>query len=423
MRDHELRRRAVAEMHLRRWPNLPVPCLIMQWVVIVDDTERTAELAAIERLAEPRDVVGNPSHREGFVREGVRFAWEKHSEGSSLTLFGRRSDSALFVDPRADPALAEAIDWAEALPGKVVRSTCIWLAECDAGAQALLAQAPVRGEELVSCRIGGAVRMWSDFRLNEDGYGRLLIAANGVGSRDLTRHVQRLQELGNYRNRALLGLPMAQETWPRLDVAEKRLKELADRVANSDERDDTLMESLSALSLELATISTGLSFRMDATRAYARLVEDRLAQLKCEPIPGFMSLDDFTQRRFLPAMNTCDAITQRVERLAIRAEQLSSLLRARIEARIENQNAQQLRSMERSVAMQVRLQQLVEGLSVVALSYYLIGLIDFVVQGVPGNVLAMDRERLVALLVAPVLLVVWLVTRAVKNRVLNAPED
>ena len=422
MRDHELRRRAVAEMHLRRWPSLPVPCLIVQWVVTVDEADRPAELAAIEDRADRRDTIGNPSHREGTVRPGIRFAWEKHSEGSSLTLFALRSDGALFIDPAADPEVAEAIAWAESLPGDIVRSTRIWLTETDDQAKALLRAAPVSSDELVSCRIGGAIRMWSDFRLGADGYWRLLVAANGTGARDLTRHVQRLQELGNYRNRALLGLPMAQETWPRLDLAEKRLKGLADRVADSAERDDALMESLSALSLELATISTGLSFRMDATRAYARLVEERLAQLNCTPIPGYMSLDDFTQRRFLPAMNTCEAITKRVERLAVRTEQLSSLLRARIEARIESQNAELLHSMERSISMQVRLQQLVEGLSVVALSYYLLGLIAYLLDGLPEGALGVSKDFAVGMLVVPVLLGVWLVTRAVKNRVLGAPD-
>ncbi len=423
MKNHELRQRSVAEMHLRRWPSLPVPCLIVQWVVIVDPVDRPAELAGIEERADRRDAIGNPSHREGTVRPGIRFAWEKHSEGSSLTLFALRGDGALFIDPAADPEVAEAIAWAESLPGDIVRSTRIWLTETDEQAKALLRAAPVSSDELVSCRIGGAIRMWSDFRLGSDGYGRLLVAANGTGARDLTRQVQRLQELGNYRNRALLGLPMAQETWPRLDEAERRLKGLADRVAGSDERDDTLMESLSALSLELATISTGLSFRMDATRAYARLVEERLAQLNCEPIRGFMSLDDFTQRRFRPAMSTCEAITTRVERLALRTEQLSSLLRARIEARIEQQNAQLLRSMERSISMQVRLQQLVEGLSVVALSYYLIGLIAFFLDGLPSGLLGMSHDLVLGLLVLPVLLGVWLVTRAIKNRLLGSTDE
>ena len=46
MRDHELRKKAVGEMHLRRWPVLEVPCVIVQWVLIVDDDPAIASVIA-----------------------------------------------------------------------------------------------------------------------------------------------------------------------------------------------------------------------------------------------------------------------------------------------------------------------------------------------------------------------------------------
>ena len=67
-----------------------------------------------------------------------------------------------------------------------------------------------------------------------------------------------MQELGNYRNKALLGLPVARECWPKLDAAEVRLRDLADRIANNESRDDSLMEELSGLSLDLASFSTSM---------------------------------------------------------------------------------------------------------------------------------------------------------------------
>jgi len=420
MDDHELRKRAVAEMHLRRWPAIPVPCLIVQWVLMVDEAAGTTELAAIEAHAAEIHPVENPSHRSGSLTERIRFSWEQHSEGSSLTLLVPGAASEAYLNPESDKELRAALEWAQQLPGKIVRSTRIWIAESDADAEQLLERMDLKRDELVSGRIDGSIRIWSDFRLREDGFGRLVVAANGAETGDLTRAVQRLQELGNYRNRALLGLPVARECWPRLDEAERRLRDLADRVANSDERDDVLMEALSDLSLDLAGISTAIGFRMDATKAYAQLVEARLLQLKAEPVPGFASLDDFTQRRFRPAMNTCTATTERVRELAVRAEQLSSLLRARIDTRIENQNADLLHSMERSIAMQVRLQQLVEGLSVVALSYYLLGLVRFFFEGLPPERLLLSVDTIVGWLVIPVVLGVWLIMRLLKRRALSS---
>lgn len=420
MQDHELRRRAVGEMHLRRWPQLPVPCLILQWVLMVADGERAAELAAIEARAEAGPSSENPSHREGRLGDGIRFAWERHSEGTSLTIFSRHSGPEALRNPAAaDAALQEALAWATSLPGKIVRATCIWLAPDDRAIEQILPDLDLIPDELVSCRIGGAIRMWSDFRYKDDGFGRLLVAANGADTRDLTRRLQALQELGNYRNRALIGLPLARECWPQLDAAERQLRELAVRVAGSDERDDALMDALSGLSLELGAIAASISFRMDATRAYAQLVEERLAQLDEMAIPGFQSLTEFTQRRFRPAMNTCTATTERVRELTSRAAQLSSLLRARIETRIENQNAQLLHSMERSASMQLRLQQLVEGLSVVALSYYLIGLIAYLLKGLPHVSSGLSPEQTVSALVLPVVAVVWLTTNRLKKRLLK----
>ena len=176
------------------------------------------------------------------------------------------------------------------------------------------------------------------------------------------------------------------------------------------------MDILSKLSLELAAIETSISFRMDATRAYAQLVKDRLVQVDLRPIPGYASLADFTQRRFFPAMNTCKATTARVRQLALRAAQLASLLRARIETRIENQNAQLLHSMDQSTRMQVRLQQLVEGFSVVALSYYLIGLVGYLLGGLPLDRYGLEKNWVLAALVIPVVAGIWIGMRMLRKR-------
>nr|WP_230206697.1 DUF3422 family protein [Novosphingobium sp. Gsoil 351] len=103
----------------------------------------------------------------------------------------------------------------------------------------------------------------------------------------------------------------------------------------------------------------------------------------------------------------------------MRAAELSSLLRARIEARIEGQNAQLLHSMERSAKTQLRLQQLVEGFSVIALSYYLLSLAKLVLEGAEKHWHGFDAKLLIALLVVPTLLAIWLALRALKHRVLG----
>ena len=413
MREHELRRQVVGEMHLRRWPVLHVPCLIVQYVLAVDADERAEETAYL-----PGDDV-SAAHRAGTLPSGARYYWERHSEGSTIALFVDDPGMAcLATGFEAGPA-ADAVAWADGLPGRIVRATQILVVAEEAQAEAALAQLDFERGETVSCRLGEKVRMWSDFRLKPDGFGKVVVAAGGTHERDLTRFVQRLQELGNYRNRALLGLPAAQEAWPRLDAAEERLTSLANRIAADTETDDALMEDLSSLATELSAISTSMNYRMSATAAYAKLVEERLANLQVGKIEGYASLTDFTQRRFLPAVRTCAAATDRERQLSERAANLTSLLRARINTRIENQNGRLLRSMERSASMQLRLQQLVEGLSVVALSYYLVGLVGYMLKGMAHLTPGLDPDLVIALLVVPVVLAVWLALKSLKTRLLG----
>jgi uncharacterized membrane-anchored protein len=424
MRDHELRRKAVAEMHLRRWPLIESPSTIIQWVLMVADADREAELLAIKAKADDSDSIERPTHLAGTLGADVRFSWERHSEGTSLTLFVSGPVESGFGSLVDDARISSALEWALSLPGEVVRCTRILLVADDAAAAKAMENAEWEQDELVSSYVGTSeMRMWSDFRIKGDGFGRLVVAANATHPSDLTRTLQQLQELGNYRNRALLGLPLARASWPRLNAAESSLRDLANRVARNLETDDQLLDSLSDLSLELASLSTGMRFRMDATKAYARLVEERLEQLRPRPIKGYSSLDDFTQRRFRPAMNTCSASTDRLDELAVRAEQLSSLLRARIETRIENQNAELLVSMERSISLQVRLQQLVEGLSVVALSYYLLALIKLLLEGIAKSMPAIEPTKLIGILVIPVVLAVWLAMVLVKRRLFGAEAE
>jgi len=148
---------------------------------------------------------------------------------------------------------------------------------------------------------------------------------------------------------------------------------------------------------------------MSATAAYARIVAKRLEQLDADPIPGYQSLADFTERRFQPAIHTCAALTARLALLNARATQFTALLRTRIETHIENQNARLLISMDSSARMQLRLQHLVEGLSSVAISYYLLGLIAYPLRAAEKHWPALEVTLLEGLL-APVIIVVLILS-------------
>ena len=60
--------------------------------------------------------------------------------------------------------------------------------------------------------------------------------------------------------------------------------------------------------------------------------------------------------------------------LSLRATRAADLLRTRVDVALQAQNQSLLESMDSRSALQLRLQQTVEGLSVVAISYYAVGL-------------------------------------------------
>ncbi|MEL7444291.1 MAG: DUF3422 domain-containing protein [Pseudomonadota bacterium] len=422
MRQHELRTQVVKEMHLRRWEMLCVPCLYMQWVVLLEPDEREAEYTAIEKRLGALNNGGNTTHRSGRLSERVAFTWERHSEGTTISLFVDRGTADEFLHLKEHAELAAAIDWVESLPGAVLRATRAIVVDKEKEAETIVARTGFESHELVSCHIGKSARIWSDFRVKPDGFGAIIIASSGTKPSDLTRLIQRLQELGNYRNRALLGLPIAQKIWPSLNQTESDLTDIAHRIAEGRDTDDQLMREISELSVNLNAGITEASFRMSATAAYGSLVDERLKELESRRIEGYASLNYFTQRRFAPAVRFCSAVTKRQGELAERAGQLATLLRARIETRIENQNGRLLRSMDRNAAMQLRLQRLVEGLSIVAASYYALGVISYVLGGLSKLVPAIDKDLVLAILVIPVVIGIYAFVQAAKKRLLDNSE-
>jgi uncharacterized membrane-anchored protein len=68
--------------------------------------------------------------------------------------------------------------------------------------------------------------------------------------------------------------------------------------------------------------------------------------------------------------------------------------------------------MNRRATLQLRLQQTVEGLSVAAISYYLIGLLAYAVKAIKG----INHEVTIGIAVPLVVILVAIVTRRARNR-------
>lgn len=410
--SHPLRAALSAEMHVRRLPRFASPCRLMQ-VVALYGGEAAAHRDHLAGIARPRGVAVPDATRHAVVplAGGTIMVWEGHTEFASWTFiregaFAEPFDPSVFGD--------EAAVIAAALPGEVIRATQIAVAAPAGpppGRDTL--EELFEGAALVVCEVaGGHARIASDFTLHGDGFGRLLVLDRGLDGDETGQVVVRLQELGNYRNMALLGLPVAQAGTRELSVLEQRLSALTHEVSERTASDDTLLDELTAVSAELARLAATTRYRMSATRAYADLSLERLRSLAVAPVRGFQTLADFTERRLVPAVRTCESFLGRLDDLSQRAAWTSELLRTRIDIALATQNRDLLASMDRRTQMQLRLQQTVEGLSVVAISYYLVALLGYVARPLLGH-----RYELVTAIAAPVVIVcAWLALVRVRRR-------
>ena len=128
--------------------------------------------------------------------------------------------------------------------------------------------------------------------------------------------------------------------------------------------------------------------------------------------------DTFNGTSSTPARKTCavNATAQRLSSLSERVSRTSALLRTRVDIATELQNRQLLEKLTRGQQMQLRLQSTVEGLSIAAISYYVISLLLYATKALKAAGLPIDAEIATGLLIPLVLWAVWRTTRRIHAR-------
>jgi len=149
-------------------------------------------------------------------------------------------------------------------------------------------------------------------------------------------------------------------------------------------------------------------------------VQRRIEELRETRIQGMQNFREFTERRLAPAMNTCQAVSSRLDSLSQRVARATQLLSTRVDVSRERQNQRVLESMNRRAEAQLRLQQTVEGLSVAAITYYIVGLVGYAAKGLRGAGLDVNPDLAMGISIPVVVLIVALGMRKVRRVVLRA---
>jgi len=407
------------EIHARPSPKICSPCVISHVAFFHDKKDIDAEYNCINKLAKIYHVntigEGTNSYFQEFEHFNLR--WENHREFSTITIIRPLSEDS----PNNSTALDMfPEDWLANFPGVVISASNITIGTCvknttiesHLGTKASIA----------SHLINDQVTVWSSLHLDKQGFTRFYISDNS----EMDQHRKQLQlggmvlkilEIETYRQMALMALPIAKSIAPVATELGQQCAEILERMTklNNHTDESKLLQKLTNVAAEVEKLRASSSYRFSATLAYAELVNSRIEELEQQRVENKDMLGEFILRRFMPAVRTCKSVQLQLESLSKRLTRASDLLRTRVDQTIAEQNKKLLESMNRRSQLQLRLQQTVEGLSVAAISYYLISLLKIFLEGVNQRLYSFDEYLVLTIMIPIVLAGVFFLVRRVKK--------
>ena len=407
VRESELGQRLNAEFHARPPLSLAGATQIRHLAFLSVAGGAGEERLHLKRLTDDGDwtIVETSDAYCVLARGEARLRWELHTEFSSYTLIEPVVASA------ADALDAESMAvWFAGISGQALAQLRIEhrLVPAITAEQLIADMTVVDHQVVVSHCVDGRAAVITDFKF-VDGEMNFLLLDAGMTQRQAGRTVQRLWEIETYRLLALLGLPVAKQMSPWLRQAEEELATLMDSIGSAQTPDDehAVLDRLSNLAASVEHSVARTAFRFGAARAYAAIVMQRIGELREQRVTGFPTLQEFMERRLQPPMSTCAAMAQRQEDLSARVARNSQLLRTRVDIALERQNQELLAQMNQRARQQLHLQETVEGLSVVAITYYGSQLVHYLTDGAHAAGLPVDPSLTTALSIPLIALLVW----------------
>ena len=415
--DDPLRKTLHNEVHARPPAHVRLPALIVTVAVLNAGVSREQECEHLRRLP-GQHALSLDCLNGNFLRLRLgdyTVKWERHTEFTRYSIVQALPEQAFLgtLEPALMSDLAVAPEWLRGIPGRTMVAIQLAMLTGDlSDEQALMAKAQAwfGGRPVIGSLLGTNGHSWalSEFQIGADGFERmLLIARPGTSELRAGRISHRLLELEIYRLMALRGLPVAKQLAPMLAESETALADITARLESKSASEQQLLDTLVSLAARVERATAEHIYRFSATRAYDTLVGQRLSELREKPIPGTQTLGEFMQRRLSPAIATVAATAQRLASLSERVSRTSALLRTRVDIATEAQNQQLLEKLTRGQELQLRLQSTVEGLSIAAISYYVISLLLYAGKAVKAAGAPVNPEMLAGALIPLVLWFVW----------------
>ncbi|MGB1236439.1 MAG: DUF3422 family protein [Planktomarina sp.] len=422
IKDHDLRYKMANELHARPFPTLNAPTTACYLAIKAAenaasrdrDLDRQHLLDLLDRYGADHPAPGATHY---YAKVGkVWLKWEQHTEFMTYTVFMEGLSNRAF-----NPTDFEFFpdEWLANAPGTRLTSALIRVAKAktDEKTRTHLDDWFVAESLAVSRVLSNSATVAGDFRIDQAGHMRFAIFANPeTGNQRIGRIVQRICEIETYKSMSMLGLVRARSMGKRMGELDHQLITLVAQMAGDEVASEDTLHELLIISTELENMSAQASYRISATKAYEALVTQRISVLREERFQGRQTFHEFMMRRFDPAMRTVAATETQLKSMADRALRAGGLLRTRVDVERQGQNQKLLESMDKRADLQLRLQKTVEGLSVVAISYYAINLVLYVLGPIP-DLLGVSKLWAGALVAPLVILGVWWSVRQIRKHV------
>ena len=410
--NHALREQLHHEAHARQAIKIKSPAQATHIALIHDGDQKIIELKHLESLCEtfnrPRPSSDTLHFSDDFGN--FQFQWQHHGEYSTYTFYQHHSEHPPFSQSVLNQIPAE---WLKALPGKIMVAIHAAIIKSEAQPDFQDIAEHFSGGALVGAEVAsGAALAFTDFKIQADGFSRFVIYDRQLNSRQAGRYLQRLCDIEVFRIMSLQAYPVAQALMPKLTRADQDLLRITTSMHQLDIDDSQLLDELTALAAEIENCFSSTHTRFVKTAAYYQLVEQRINELKEVRIPGVQTINEFLNRRLEPTINTCVVTEKRLTMLSERISKASQLLRTRVDITLERQNQSLLTSMDKRANLQLHLQSTVEGLSVAAISYYTVGLFNYIAKAIKASGIAVNPSLITGISIP---IIIFFVYRGVGN--------
>jgi uncharacterized membrane-anchored protein len=431
-----LRRELHDEIHARPVAPLRIPALVTQIAVLNESVPPGDEVAHVRRLAAAFDRElddGEPAVVH-LPLPGFTLRWERHGEFSIYAVTQPLDPSDLWGadDPDLLSLLATPPGWFPDIPGDALVALQVLAAPApgrtpdpsDAADPTGPARRLLGSDRLLGSTVkDGSAQVFTTYRLRDDGTSRFLILCGDLEEGRAGRTASALADLETYRTLAMMAFPAARQLQPRLAAVEARLAELTRAIDEGTTDDAALLHALMQQAAQVETDMATHSTRFAATRAYYGIVQRRIEDLRGTSVPGMTGVFSYLNRRLVPAMATVEATSLRLTATAEHLGRAADLLRTRVDITTEAQSQELLRSLHRGQRMQLLLQETVEGLSIAAISYYVLGVIGYLAKGAKAAGLHLNVDLAVGGASPFVVAGVWWTLHRVAGHLRRPPDE